>query len=142
MKPVRIECCCSTERIEAIAVQCTFVMPIPREKNLQSFIVFPNVFEKFFIHETMLSAIFYKSASCRSRRFPMPRISTVFRRAQKNTSKIYRKSTENRMTKRIGFYKNDLKSAKSTVSIEGYQKNGILSLATLPFSEDAQNNTP
>ena len=34
----------STERIEAIAIQCIFVTPIPREKNLQSVIVFSNVF--------------------------------------------------------------------------------------------------
>ena len=30
----------TAERIEAIAIQCTFVMPIPREKSLQSVIVF------------------------------------------------------------------------------------------------------
>ena len=51
---------CSTERIEAIAIQCTFVMPIPREENLHSVIVFSNAFENFFIHETMPSAIFQK----------------------------------------------------------------------------------
>ena len=49
-----------------------------------------------------------------NRRFPKPRISTVFRRAQKNTSIISRKSTENRVTKR-SFYKNDRTFAKSTV---------------------------
>ena len=90
---------------ERIRPQCTFVMPIPREKNLQSVMGFSNVFENFFIHETMLSAIFHKFASFSSRRFPKPQISTVFRRAQKNTSKISRKSTENRMTKRMSFYK-------------------------------------
>ena len=29
------------------AMQCTFVMPIPREQNLRSVIVFSNVFESF-----------------------------------------------------------------------------------------------
>ena len=53
-----------------------------REKNLQSVIVFSNVFENFFIQETMFSAIFEKSASFRSRRFPKPRISAVFRRTK------------------------------------------------------------
>ena len=46
---------------------------------------------------------------------PKPRISAVFRIAQKNTSKISRKSTENRMTKKMVFINSDLKSAKSTV---------------------------
>ena len=78
---------------------------IPRKKNLQSVIAFSNVFENFFIHKTMLSAILQKSASFRSRRAPKPRISTVFRKAQMNASKASRKSTENRMTKRMGFYK-------------------------------------
>ena len=43
-------------------MQCTFVMPIAREKNLRSVIVF-QMFLKTLIHETMLSAIFQKSAS-------------------------------------------------------------------------------
>ena len=85
---------------------------IPKEKNLQS-VIFSNVFGYFFIHETILSAICSKSASFRSRRFPKPRFSTVLRRAQRNTSILSRKSTENGMTKRMGFYKNYLKSAKS-----------------------------
>ena len=76
--------------------------------------VISNVIENFIIHGSMLSAIFRKSASFKSRRFPKPWMSTVFRRAQKNTSIISRKSIENRMNKRIGFYKNDLKLAKST----------------------------
>ena len=42
------------------------------------------------------------------------RLRTVFRRAQKNKSIFSRKSTKNRITKRMGFRKNDLKSAKST----------------------------
>ena len=77
----------------------------PKRKNLRSTIVFSNVFENF-KSQTMLSGIL---------RFPKLRISTGFRRAQKYTSKISRKSTENRMTKGIGFIKSDLKSAKSTV---------------------------
>ena len=68
----------------------------PKRKKSTSGI---DVFENFFIHETMLSK---------------PRIFTAFRRAQRNTSIISRKSTESRMTNRMGFYKNYLKSAKST----------------------------
>ena len=77
----------------------------PKRKE---FTIFHSIFEcfaNFFIHETRLFAISRKSTSFRSRRFPRPRKSTVFRRAQKNTSKISRQSTENRMTKRTGFYK-------------------------------------
>ena len=44
LKEREFERCCSAERIEAIAIQCTFDMPIPGEKNLQSIIVFSNVF--------------------------------------------------------------------------------------------------
>ena len=69
LKEREFEFCCSAEQNESIARQCAFVMPIPREKNLQSDIVFSNVFENSFIHEAMLSAIFRKSASFRSRRF-------------------------------------------------------------------------
>ena len=65
LKEREFECGCSTERIEAIAVQRTFVMQGPREKNLQSVIVISNVVENFIIHETMLSATkrmgFYKN---------------------------------------------------------------------------------
>ena len=106
LKEREFECYCSAERIESIPIQCTFVMPIPGGQNLQSIIVFSNVFEDFLIHETMLSPIFRTSARSKSRRLPKPRISTVFRRAQKNTCKISPKSTENRMTKRMDFYKN------------------------------------
>ena len=75
--------------------------------------------------------------------FPEPRISTVFRRAQKNTSKISPKSTENRMTKGWAFIKSDLKSAKSTVFGSRVPKEwDFIFLPTLPFSEDAQKNTP
>ena len=95
-------------------LESTFVMEIPREKNLRSTIVFSNVFENFHSRNNALWDL-SKSASFRSRRFPTPRIPTVFRRAQKNTSQISRKFTKNRMTKRMGFYKSNLKSAKSTV---------------------------
>ena len=49
LKKWEFECSCSTERIEAIAIQCTFVMSmsIPREKNPRSVIVFSNVFGNF-----------------------------------------------------------------------------------------------
>ena len=77
LKEREFECCCSAERIEDIAIQCTFVMPIPGEQNLQSIIVISNVFEHFLIHKTMLSAIFHLSVSFRSRRFQNPRIPTV-----------------------------------------------------------------
>ena len=43
-------------------MQRTFVMPIIRETNLWSVIVSSNVL-KTFIHQTMLSVIFQKSAS-------------------------------------------------------------------------------
>ena len=66
---------------------------------------FLYVFENFIIHETRLSAIFRKPASFRSRRFPKPRISTVFRISQKITSITSRESTENRMTKRMSFHR-------------------------------------
>ena len=52
LKERGFECCCSTKRIEAIAVRCTFVMQSPREKNLQSVIVIANVVEYCIIHET------------------------------------------------------------------------------------------
>ena len=64
---------------------------------------FFRMFFKTLIHEIMLPGIFQMFASFRSRRFPKLRISTVFRRAQENMSKISRKSTENRMTKKNGF---------------------------------------
>ena len=86
-----------------------------QEKRICEVTLFFRMFLKTFIHETILSGIFQKSASFRSRRFLKPRISTVFRRAQMNTSKISRKSTENRMTKKWAFIKSDLKSAKSIV---------------------------
>ena len=95
--------CSSTERIETIAMQCTFVMPIPREKNLRSVIVFSNVFENFLSQNNSLCDL-SKVCQLRSRRFPKPQITTVFRRAQNDTSKISRKSTENSMTKRMGFH--------------------------------------
>ena len=87
----------------------------PKRKESAKCHCFSNVFENILIYETMFSAIFQKFASFRSRRFPKPRISTVFRRAQKNTSKVSRKSTENRKTKEWAFIQNDLKSVKSTV---------------------------
>ena len=91
LKEVRVQTsCCSAERIEAITIQCTFVIVNLKRKESAKVIVFPNVFENLFIHETILSVIFWKFASFRSRmnsRFLKPRISTVFRRAQKNTSK-------------------------------------------------------
>ena len=43
----RVRMLCSAERIETIAVHCTFVMQIPREKNLQYFILFSNVLQTF-----------------------------------------------------------------------------------------------
>ena len=46
---------------------------------------------------------------------------------KKNTSKISRKSTENRMTKEWAFIESDLKSAKSTIFGRWVPKNGILS---------------
>ena len=73
-----MKCCCSAERIAAIAIQCSFVMQRPRENNPQNFIVISNPFENFAIHETMLSAIFHLFVSFRSRKFPKPRICTVF----------------------------------------------------------------
>ena len=85
-------------------MQYTFVMPIVREKNLRSVIVFSNVFENFHSRNNPRCDL-SKVCQLRSRRFPKPRISTVFRTAQKNISQISRKSTENRMTKRMGFYK-------------------------------------
>ena len=117
LKEREFQCCCSAERTEAIAIQCTFVMPIPREKNRQSLIVFSNVLETFPSMKQCSLQSFQSlpAASFRSRRFPKPRSSTVFRRAQKNTSEISRKSTENRMTKRMSFIKSNLKSAKSKV---------------------------
>ena len=86
----------------------------PKRMESAKYRCFLDVFETF-NHETMLSGIFQKSASFRSRRFPKSRISTVFRRAQKNTSKISRKSTENRMAIEWACIKSDLKFAKSTV---------------------------
>ena len=47
LKKSEFECYCSTERIKTVAMQCTFVMPIPREENQRSTIVFSNVFENF-----------------------------------------------------------------------------------------------
>ena len=105
LKERESECSCSAERIEAIAIQCTFVMESQRKKNLQNVIAISNVVENFIIHETMLSAIFYLSVSFRSRSFLKPRISTISRRAQKNTSKISWKYSEKGMTRRMSFYK-------------------------------------
>mgnify|MGYP007061988235 CR=1 FL=1 len=98
---------CSAPLSELKPLQCTVLflckMQIPIEKNL---ILFSNVLRTFsFTKQGSLRAISRKSTSFRSRRFPRPRKFTVFTRAQKNTSKIDRKSTENRMTKRMGFYK-------------------------------------
>ena len=46
LKGREFKCCCPAERIEAIAIRCTFVMQSPREKNLQQgVIVISNVFE-------------------------------------------------------------------------------------------------
>ena len=55
-----------------------------------------------------------KSTNFMSRRFPRPRKSTVFKRAQNDISKNLG-STENRMIKRMCSRKNDLKSAKLAV---------------------------
>ena len=86
-------------------LQCNVLLLCPsQEKRICEVPLFFRMFLKTIIHETMLSGIFQMFASFKSRRFPKLRISTVFRRAQKNTSKISRKSTENRMTKRMGFY--------------------------------------
>ena len=82
-----------------------FAYAKPKRNKFAKCHCFSNGFENILIHDTMLSAIFRKSACFRSRRYPKPRISTVFRRAQKNASKISRRSTKNRMTKRMGFYK-------------------------------------
>ena len=87
----------------------------PKRKESTKWYCFSNVFENFIIHKTMLSPIFHKSASFRSRRFRKPCISTAFRRAQKNASIISWASTKSRLIKRIGFYKYDLKSSKSAV---------------------------
>ena len=92
-----------------------FLLCQSQEKRICEVPLFFRMFLKTSIHETRLPGIFQKFACFRSRRFPKPRISTVFRRAQKNASKISRKSTESRMTKRMGFHKSDLKSAKSTI---------------------------
>ena len=97
-----------------------------QEKRICDVSSFFRMFLKTLI---MLSGIFQivqMFASFRSRRFPKLRISTIFRRAQKNTSKISRKSIENRMTKRMGFYK----------------KRSVVCVPTLPFSDDAEKNSP
>ncbi len=39
----RVRMLCSAERIEDITIHHTFAMQIPREKNLQYFILFSNV---------------------------------------------------------------------------------------------------
>ena len=97
-------------------LQCNLLLLCQfQEKRICEVSLFFRMFLRTFIHETMLSTIFIKSASFSSRRFPKHQISTVFRRAQKNTSKISRKSTEKRMNKEWAFIKSDLKSAKSTV---------------------------
>ena len=104
LKVREFECCARLRELKPL--QCIVLFYAnPKRKE---FTIFHSIFEcfaNFFIHETRLFAISRKSTSFRSRRFPRPRKSTVFRRAQKNTSKISRKSTENRMTKRMGFYK-------------------------------------
>ena len=96
-------------------MRCTFVCNPKRSESVKChrFLDSLIVYEHFFIRETMLSVIFRKSDSFRRGRFPKPRIFTISRRAQKSTSIISRKSTENRMTKGMGFY-SDLKSVRST----------------------------
>ena len=108
-------------------MHCTFVMPIAKERNWRSVIVFSNVFENFDSRNNALCDL-SKVFQLRSRRFPKPRISTAFRRAQKNNSKISRKSTENRMTKKEWAFNKRSEVCKTyRFSVEGYQKNGILS---------------
>ena len=86
-----------------------------RAKICKVSLLFRMFLKSCFIHETMLSLIFHLSVSFTSRRLAKPLISTVFRRAQKNTSIISRKPTENRITKRMGLDENGMKTAKSTV---------------------------
>ena len=44
LKEQEFECSCLAKGIKAIAIQCTFVMQIPREKNLQSVIIYFKCF--------------------------------------------------------------------------------------------------
>ena len=71
-------------KLKPSAMQGTLVVQIlPREKNLQNSYCIFECFLKVFIHK------FTSFTSFMSRRFLRPRKSTVFRRAQKNTSKSF-----------------------------------------------------
>ena len=100
------------------------------------------MFLKTFIHETVLSAIFQKPASSGAEGFrslgSLPFSEEPKRIRQKPLGSLPKTESP----KEWAFIKSDLKSASLLFSVEGYQKNGIYLLPTLPFSEDAQKNTP
>ena len=90
-------------------------MPILREENLQSVIVFSNVSENFFIHETMLSATFQKV--CQLQEQKVSEASDLYR--SEEPKRMRQKSLgslpKTELPKEWAFIKSDLKSAKPTV---------------------------
>ena len=86
-------------------LQCNvLLLCLSEEKRTCEVPLFFRMFLKTFIHETMLSAIFQESASFRSRRFPKLRIASFSEEPKRILQKSLG-SSENRMTKRMGFYK-------------------------------------
>ena len=90
---IEFECCRLTERIETIAMQCTFVMPIPREKNLRSTIVSSNVFENF---NSRNNALWDLSNVCQLQEQKVSEASDLsrFQKSPKEYVKISRKFAE------------------------------------------------
>ena len=105
LKEREFECCCSAERIEAIAMQCTFVMPIPREKNLQSVIVFRMFLKTFSFAKQCFLRSFESLQAPEAEGFQILGSLPFSEEPKRIRQKISRKSTENRMTKRMGFHK-------------------------------------
>ena len=96
-------------------------MPIPREKDLRSNIVFSNVFENF---HSRNNALWDLSKVCQHHEQKIPEASGPYRfqKSQKeyvkNLSEVYRKQNDHKN----GLLKSDLKSAKSTIFGRGVPK--------------------
>ena len=97
LKKWEFECFSSTERIETIAMQFTFVMPIIGEKNLRSVIVFSNVFENFHSRNNALCDL---SKFCQLEEQKVSEASDLYRFQKspkeyiKNLSEVYRKQND------------------------------------------------
>ena len=97
LKKREFECCCSTERMETIVMQCTFAMPISREKNLRSTLVFSNVSENF---NSRNNALWDLSNVCQLQEQRVSEASDLYRFQKspkehvKNLSEVYRKQND------------------------------------------------